>query len=620
MEDIKDELKKELFRLDDRLLERYSIERCLVLLDTFHGNSYRTLPAGLKNIFENIESSSGKKAASSYKKLLLATLIERSRTKLQSYNLPEDVEELTRKGFERILGETAIQSDEYYDQSKDLFMRDLALANLRLLPVGCEMAEEVRIGRRYLITGGFRQFFRALLFAVTKTHSLNPLYYQRHLDDRCLAEFDMEGVTRCCLRLARMCERNPKIAGIAAASWIFDPQIPSISPRLAWNRRLHIRNGAIFFDLGSTESAMRLATRRSETRRRLFGEGKYKPHHYLVLWPRSELIAWATRQQRKLDLGVEASSLESKAKELEVELERSYPGFSRKFPIELYVDEIASSPPYASYRYTSPRLAAAFEQIEKEFGKRALAFYHRLAVTALMKESLREIKNKALPASVIALYREWFVRIFEDLSRLEDTYYDHSKDFFRRDLAVAALNLIPIGFLAEISGLELKKFLSCSPALVPARLLTIAAIGGWRPFYYIHLEMRYLKKYFNPKGWNFNYRRIAELLEMNPRIKGIAGSSWFYDPKLQEISPHLAYIRKVPQAYGAHIFEIEATEQTKRLATANSPLRMKLFLEGKYKPSQYILIWPRGGILRWARENREDPGNSIKDERANNSF
>jgi len=32
------------------------------------------------------------------------------------------------------------------------------------------------------------------------------------------------------------------------------------------------------------------------------------------------------------------------------------------------------------------------------------------------------------------------------------------------------------------------------------------------------------------------------------------GSSWFYDPLLADISPHLNYLRDVPMAGGAELF------------------------------------------------------------------
>jgi hypothetical protein len=41
---------------------------------------------------------------------------------------------------------------------------------------------------------------------------------------------------------------------------------------------------------------------------------------------------------------------------------------------------------------------------------------------------------------------------------------------------------------------------------------------------------------FNPKGWTACFVRIAEMLELNPSIRGLAGVSWFYDPAVPAVN------------------------------------------------------------------------------------
>ena len=50
---------------------------------------------------------------------------------------------------------------------------------------------------------------------------------------------------------------------------------------------------------------------------------------------------------------------------------------------------------------------------------------------------------------------------------------------------------------------------------------------------------------FSPEGWMRFYLRTAELLRRDPRVKGLIGTSWLYDPALADVSPHLAYLRTV---------------------------------------------------------------------------
>src|SRR5215207_234943 len=73
---------------------------------------------------------------------------------------------------------------------------------------------------------------------------------------------------------------------------------------------------------------------------------------------------------------------------------------------------------------------------------------------------------------------------------------------------------------------------------------------GFAPFYEIHTHYPALNE-FNEEGWKRCYRRIADLLRVNPHVKGMAGSSWFFDPVVAQVSPRLAYLRDIPVENGA---------------------------------------------------------------------
>lgn len=601
-------LREEIARTDPRLLERHPVERYLAEMDAFPKiGSYRNFPPALVSVFEEIAASGGVRALALYHKLAIALFIERAIPGLPRLDVPDDVRTIVGAWFDRIVAEFSTQPDEYYDHATDLFCRDFSVACGRLTPIGCEVVELSRLGRRYLIGGGPKQAIKALRYVLTKTRALNPLYLHRHMDNRYVKDFDIEGVSLCCRRLADMCARDPRVAGIAAASWFFDPKVAEISPRLGWTRRLQDRHGAVLFRIGVNEAAIRLATTSSEQRKRLYEEGKYTPTHYLAVWPRKDLIAWAKRQERPFELAAGVPALRAKIRELEEELKTIDPKFFRTHPIELYVEQVLAYPKYTVHRYTSPALAAGFDAVKAAYGERALALFHRLAIALLIKESLAEIRNRRLPESVLALYREWFDRIVAELSRLPDSFYDHRKDLFCKDLAVASLRLIPVGFLVDVTGVEKSFLMGGGPAqLLKGLGCLFFSMRGIRPYYGIHMDTRGVRRYFNPEGWRFNYLRIAELLEMNPGIKGITGGSWFYDPELERVSPHLAHLRSVPVAYGACVFRAPTTPQDLRLAIANSPHRTKLYLDGLYRPAHYNIVWPREGILRYAAEHRRE--------------
>jgi hypothetical protein len=92
---------------------------------------------------------------------------------------------------------------------------------------------------------------------------------------------------------------------------------------------------------------------------------------------------------------------------------------------------------------------------------------------------------------------------------------------------------------------------------------------------------------------------VAEMLERHEEIKGMFGASWFYDPQLENISPRLMYLQKIPLAGGAQMFYMGADRTGNALA--KSKTRLKLYEEGRYRPQEYMLVWPRKELMAWAR-------------------
>jgi hypothetical protein len=78
------------------------------------------------------------------------------------------------------------------------------------------------------------------------------------------------------------------------------------------------------------------------------------------------------------------------------------------------------------------------------------------------------------------------------------------------------------------------------------------------------------------------------------------GGSWFYDPKVKEISPRLRYLQDVPVAGGARLFRTGPSEGCTNDALSTSPTRKNLFNEGLYQPCGYALVWDRASQRRWA--------------------
>ncbi|MCB1791919.1 MAG: hypothetical protein KDJ24_16565, partial [Gammaproteobacteria bacterium] len=199
-----------------------------------------------------------------------------------------------------------------------------------------------------------------------------------------------------------------------------------------------------------------------------------------------------------------------------------------------------------------------------------------------------------LPASVVALYPRDLARIAAQVETMGPDYFRLDKDTFVKDLAILSHRLIPVGaeYVFPNSGVPLSLLLRKGPTqLIKGLRACVFDAGGFRPYFELHAHVLALQD-FNPDGWDASYQRMAELLQLNPHIRGIVSSSWFLDPALTDVSPRLAYLREVPEAHGATLMFSSVDKEGCSGALSKSATRRKLFDEGAYVPTIYTRIWP----------------------------
>lgn len=119
-------------------------------------------------------------------------------------------------------------------------------------------------------------------------------WYQIHTHTSVIADFNEEGWEQCYRVIAGMLALNPIVKGMFGISWFYDPGLEEISPRLRYLRQTPLSGGARLFYRGGDETEnVRNATSKSETRRKLYEAGKYKPVAYAMVWRRADLLRWA---------------------------------------------------------------------------------------------------------------------------------------------------------------------------------------------------------------------------------------------------------------------------------------------------------------------------------------
>ncbi len=226
-------------------------------------------------------------------------LIIQSVGRLENENLPRSVRDLYFQNFNRILedlSKSKITGEYLYPN--DRFQKNLAICNLRLIPVG---ARKVNLSalpvKNFIFKRGFRQFLEVIFHAGIELRGIKPLYIG-HLDTNdpdLLAELNLEGLKKSYIRIADMLKIHKDVKGYFGTSWLLDPQLDRINLRHRDNRELVTKNGGKLYYKGPSKSALKNSLSKSSTRRKLYEEGKYIPADYVIVWPRQKLIRWAEK-------------------------------------------------------------------------------------------------------------------------------------------------------------------------------------------------------------------------------------------------------------------------------------------------------------------------------------
>lgn len=108
----------------------------------------------------------------------------------------------------------------------------------------------------------------------------NQLFLRKREHDRALR------------RIAQFIEERPAIKGVAYLSWLFAVETGEESPHLAWLREFFAGENARLIDAGPAlgEAGFLVG---SEQRQQRYASGAFRPRETIVLWSRSNLLAWA---------------------------------------------------------------------------------------------------------------------------------------------------------------------------------------------------------------------------------------------------------------------------------------------------------------------------------------
>lgn len=257
-----------------------------------------------------------------------------------------------------------------------------------------------------------------------------------------------------------------------------------------------------------------------------------------------------------------------------------------------------------SYRRPHPTLVGMHDQAPEA----VRSLFNRWLVVKLVEmfdDSRAPVKA---PPTVRALYPSECERILAQSESLPDEHFSLANDAFLKDLGLLSTRLLPVGLYV------------CDPfGRLPARLGLKHGLGQAASFTRMALfEMRGLApvltshihelatQHLSEETWTPAHLRQAEILQANPRLRAVAGASWACDPRIAEITPHLAFVGEGPLVAGGYRFYLRPDPPEESGALETSRTRRTLFEKGQYTPEVWVAIISRPRLLRWAEQTQRD--------------
>ncbi len=223
----------------------------------------------------------------------------------------------------------------------------------------------------------------------------------------------------------------------------------------------------------------------------------------------------------------------------------------------------------------------------------------RLSIAGALRAVPGRDLSVRVPDSICELWRLERIRIIDRLLNETNGPASLLADSWCKELLIGAGALLPIGagFVDVLAGVPRSYLFRGGAAQFLRGLRALVSAGGHAPFAELHAHTESIAG-FSPEGWLAAYRVLAELLLLNPHLRGVIRGNWFIDPRIARISPRLTYTRAVPEQHGATFLFVAHDTAGTSGALARSPTRQQLFERGLYVPQIHMMIWPRRDLIR----------------------
>jgi hypothetical protein len=172
---------------------------------------------------------------------------------------------------------------------------------------------------------------------------------------------------------------------------------------------------------------------------------------------------------------------------------------------------------------------------------------------------------------------------------------------------IATLTRFPAGQLDwVVSGIPRSWLLRVPWGAVPRFARSVLSdFRGFGPAFFSHVNPnRRNRTVLLERESLRSYHRMARSMERQPEIRGFVTASWLHSPDTAAVSPHLAWLNDVFLHNGGSVIALGRVDPDCGVLH-RSPERQREYEEGRFTPTEALVIWPRRAMLAWARGNED---------------
>lgn len=205
---------------------------------------------------------------------------------------PDEVIELTRGEFGRILEDLEDGTRDDYGTESSGFVEDLAVSRLERIPLGVAYGQVSRISRSQVLKTGLGNALRVFRYLVMDAGGFGNFLEVQPSNDADV-ERDAIGWDEAYELAAYLVARSDDLRGVISRSWYNDPVVAEIAPDLGHLRERYVDNGGICFEVIGSVAERQEALSRIPGAREHYAERQYDPSVHICAWAKPQLMQWA---------------------------------------------------------------------------------------------------------------------------------------------------------------------------------------------------------------------------------------------------------------------------------------------------------------------------------------